>query len=90
MFGDLDHIGFIVGDFDEAAAWVRESLGLPFARTAPLPQYGVDAGQEQLLCPHDRGDSRHAVGRVLPAVGGPLPAGLTDRVKVERAGHRFR
>jgi methylmalonyl-CoA/ethylmalonyl-CoA epimerase len=43
VFGDLDHIGFIVGDFDEAAAWVRESLGLPFARTAPLPQYGVDA-----------------------------------------------
>jgi methylmalonyl-CoA/ethylmalonyl-CoA epimerase len=43
VFGELDHVGFIVRDFDEAAAWVREVLGLPFARTAPLPQYGVDA-----------------------------------------------
>ncbi len=43
VFGDLDHVGFIVSDFDEAAAWVREVLGLPFTRTAPLPQYGIDA-----------------------------------------------
>jgi methylmalonyl-CoA/ethylmalonyl-CoA epimerase len=43
VFGELDHVGFIVSDFDEAAAWVREALGLPFARSAPLPQYGVDA-----------------------------------------------
>jgi methylmalonyl-CoA/ethylmalonyl-CoA epimerase len=43
VFGDLDHVGLIVRDFDDAAAWVREALGLPFARSAPLPQYGVDA-----------------------------------------------
>jgi catechol 2,3-dioxygenase-like lactoylglutathione lyase family enzyme len=43
VFGDLDHVGYIVRDFDDAAAWVREALGLPFARSVPLPQYGVDA-----------------------------------------------
>jgi catechol 2,3-dioxygenase-like lactoylglutathione lyase family enzyme len=43
MFNDLDHVGYIVRDFDDAVAWARDALGLPFARSAPLPQYGVDA-----------------------------------------------
>jgi catechol 2,3-dioxygenase-like lactoylglutathione lyase family enzyme len=43
MFGEFDHVGWIVRDLDAAATWAREALGLGLARTATLPQYGVDA-----------------------------------------------
>lgn len=43
MFGEFDHVGWIVRDLDGAASWARESLGLDLARTATLPQYGIDA-----------------------------------------------
>jgi catechol 2,3-dioxygenase-like lactoylglutathione lyase family enzyme len=43
VFGDFDHVGWVVRDLDEAATWAREALGLELARTATLPQYGIDA-----------------------------------------------
>ena len=43
MYGTLDHVGLLVRDFDAAVAEAQEVLGLPFVRSAPLPQYSVEA-----------------------------------------------
>ena len=43
MFGDFDHVGWLVRDLDAAAQWAREALGLELARTVTLPQYGISA-----------------------------------------------
>jgi catechol 2,3-dioxygenase-like lactoylglutathione lyase family enzyme len=43
MFGDFDHVGFLVLDLDEAVAQAGRSLSLPVARTLELPQYGISA-----------------------------------------------
>jgi catechol 2,3-dioxygenase-like lactoylglutathione lyase family enzyme len=43
VFGDFDHVGWVVRDLDDAVRWAREALGLELARTATLPQYGIDA-----------------------------------------------
>ena len=40
----------------------------------------IDPRQHDLLRPHQRGDGRHAVGGVGPAVLAPQPRGLGDRV----------
>jgi len=43
VFGEFDHVGWLVSDLDAAAKWARAALGLDLARTAALPQYGIDA-----------------------------------------------
>jgi hypothetical protein len=49
-----------------------------------VPQLLVDAPQQQLLRPHDRGHGRHARGRIGPPLGLPPTARLGDRI--ERQG----
>jgi hypothetical protein len=41
----------------------------------------LHATEHELFGAHDRGDDRHAVGRVDPAVTAPLPHGFGDRVE---------
>lgn len=43
MFGEFDHVGWVVGDLDAATAWAQETLGLEFLRNATLPQYQIEA-----------------------------------------------
>ena len=43
MFGRFDHIGLIVGDLDAAVSHARERFGLDVARTAVIPEFGIDA-----------------------------------------------
>ena len=43
MFGEFDHVGWIVGDLDAATAWAQETLGLEYIRSAALPQYAIEA-----------------------------------------------
>jgi methylmalonyl-CoA mutase cobalamin-binding domain/chain len=49
-------------------------------RQVARAEHRVDPLHEQLLDPHDRGDQRHPVGGLRPAVRHPLPASLADRV----------
>jgi catechol 2,3-dioxygenase-like lactoylglutathione lyase family enzyme len=41
MFGELDHIGYIVRDVDAAVAAAQEAFDLPIARTSALEQYSI-------------------------------------------------
>ena len=43
MFGEFDHVGFLVRDLDAAVARAQRSFSLPVARTLELPQYGISA-----------------------------------------------
>jgi len=43
MFGPFDHVGYLVRDFDAALEQAQVLFGLPVARTAELPQYGITA-----------------------------------------------
>jgi catechol 2,3-dioxygenase-like lactoylglutathione lyase family enzyme len=43
MFGPFDHIGYLVRDFDAALEQARVLFGLPVARTAELPDFGITA-----------------------------------------------
>ena len=43
MFGPFDHIGYLVRDFDDALEQARALFGLPVARTAELPDFGITA-----------------------------------------------
>jgi len=36
VYGDFDHVGWIVRDLDDATAWAREALGLELARSIAL------------------------------------------------------
>jgi catechol 2,3-dioxygenase-like lactoylglutathione lyase family enzyme len=43
VFGEFDHVGWVVRDLDAATAWAEETLGLPYVRSAALPQYSIEA-----------------------------------------------
>ena len=43
MFGPLDHIGFLVRDFDAAVAETQASFGMPIARHSELPDFSIRA-----------------------------------------------
>jgi catechol 2,3-dioxygenase-like lactoylglutathione lyase family enzyme len=41
MFGEFDHVGYLVRDLEAAIAESQEVLGLPLARTIELPQFAI-------------------------------------------------
>jgi methylmalonyl-CoA/ethylmalonyl-CoA epimerase len=43
VFGELDHIGFIVRDLDAAVAQAQAAFGLPIARTSELERFAIRA-----------------------------------------------
>ncbi len=43
MFGEFDHIGFLVRDLDAAIARAEHAFGLPVTRRLDLPQYSIAA-----------------------------------------------
>lgn len=43
MFGEFDHIGYLVRDLDDAVAAAEHAFGLVVVRTLELPQYGIEA-----------------------------------------------
>ncbi|MGD1049974.1 MAG: VOC family protein [Solirubrobacteraceae bacterium] len=43
MFGEFDHVGFLVRDLDAAVAEAQRAFSLPLVRTLELPQYGIAA-----------------------------------------------
>ncbi len=43
MFGEFDHVGFLVRALDTAVAEAQRSFSLPLVRTLELPQYGIAA-----------------------------------------------
>lgn len=43
MFGEFDHVGFLVRELDVAVARAQRSFSLPVVRTLELPQYGISA-----------------------------------------------
>jgi catechol 2,3-dioxygenase-like lactoylglutathione lyase family enzyme len=43
MFGPFDHVGYLVRDFEAALEQAQVLFGLPVARTAELPQFGITA-----------------------------------------------
>jgi catechol 2,3-dioxygenase-like lactoylglutathione lyase family enzyme len=43
VFGEFDHVGWIVRDLDAATAWAQDALGLDLLRSAALPRYAIEA-----------------------------------------------
>ena len=43
LFGEFDHVGYLVRELDAAVAQAQRALGLPLVRTVELPQYGIAA-----------------------------------------------
>jgi catechol 2,3-dioxygenase-like lactoylglutathione lyase family enzyme len=41
MFGEFDHVGYLVRDLDAALAQAQEAFALPLARTLDLPQFAI-------------------------------------------------
>ena len=91
MFGELDHIGYIVRDVDAAVAAAQEAFGLPIARTSALEQYSILAtflgegtGTLEIFTLADGGRSLQRSARnVSPAgsVSGFAPPGDIHRVR---------
>jgi len=43
LFGEFDHVGYLVRDLDAAVAEAQRAFGLPLVRTLDLPQYSIAA-----------------------------------------------
>jgi catechol 2,3-dioxygenase-like lactoylglutathione lyase family enzyme len=43
LFGEFDHVGFLVRDLDAAVERAQQGFGLALARTLELPEYGIAA-----------------------------------------------
>jgi hypothetical protein len=43
MFGEFDHVGYLVRDLDDAGAGAEQAFGLAVVRTLELPQYGIES-----------------------------------------------
>jgi catechol 2,3-dioxygenase-like lactoylglutathione lyase family enzyme len=43
LFGEFDHVGYLVADLDSAVAAAQQAFDAAVVRTLELPQYGISA-----------------------------------------------